>query len=85
MKTSTAEAIYNAGQQADIEVEIRHDYSGRGMYGKQTAAVVLDNTADLYVLVAHATKVAIENAGFDDFVEDLNWRMDSMGKGIVVY
>jgi hypothetical protein len=68
--------------------EIRDDYSGRGMYGKSTHAVVYDSRGDF--------ESALINAAFEvgargsDNVEGIlgelkNLGTDSMGMGIIVY
>jgi hypothetical protein len=68
--------------------EIRDAYSGRGMYGKSTHAVVYDSRGDF--------ESALINAAFEvgsrgsDNVEGIlgelkNLGTDSMGMGIVVY
>lgn len=77
--------------------EIRDDYSGRGMFGKSTHAVVYDSRGDFEsalinaafdVGAGRATQVA--RARGNDDVEGIlgelkNLGTDSMGMGIVVY
>lgn len=93
MKKSSMEAIVSAGQDLDrVKIEGREDYSGRSMYGKSTAAVVVENIGDLLAAVAYAGALAgagelgeIPQSSLD-LVEDLQRvSMDSMGRGIVVY
>jgi hypothetical protein len=68
--------------------EIREEYSGRGMYGKTTHAVVYDSRGDYERALIYAA-YEVGNRGNDD-VEGIlgelsNLGSDSMGMGIVVY
>lgn len=101
MKEAAAKMLFEAASDADLEVEIREDYSGRGMYGKTTFAVVVDDVMDLLAAtIKYAAEVgydvgyavAIEEAtkgslGDDKFEapDFRNLRTDSMGMRVVVY
>jgi hypothetical protein len=73
------------------EVEVREDYSGRGMYGREVVAFVSEaSAASVGVALGFAAGVAFERAearGDDaDFdFDDLPTRVDSMGRGTVIY
>lgn len=60
------------------EVEVRDDYSGRGMYGATVPAFVADDTG---VMTAIGYAAAIAEVP----LEDLPRRTDSMGRGVVIY
>lgn len=55
-----------------IECELREDYSGRGMYGKSTAAIVVmgDEFRAIQIMGNHEIRSA---------------RSDNMGRGIIWY
>ncbi|PVB16411.1 hypothetical protein DDJ71_19700 [Mycobacteroides abscessus] len=68
---------------------VRTDYSGRGMYGKECLAVVLD---DASLTPAVTAELAFALAGTDDDLADLVDRIwslptytDSMGRRTVIY
>jgi hypothetical protein len=71
------------------EVDVRENYSGRGMYGRETIAFTFDDFRAVLAL-GFAAGVAFERAegrGEDaDFdFDDLPSAMDSMGRGRVIY
>ena len=76
--------------------EVQSDYSGRGMYGKTTHAVVFDDDGEFEAaLLDAAFELGLNTANDDDdltfelqrsrVAELRNLRKDSMGLGIVVY
>ena len=74
--------------------EIRADYSGRGMYGKTTAAVVFDQGITLGQFASIVGEIAATIVDGSDiyearvpFLREIeNLRTDSMGRdGIVIY
>lgn len=80
MNTDLANALADAIIEYGEEASVRHDYSGRGMYGEATSAVVVDN--DRVVLPAVMFSVHL----FTDFEPDhFLFSQDSMGQGIVLY
>lgn len=98
MKLETAKALvdtaYDMGHTQE-DISLREDYSGRGMYGKSTAAVVVDNIAFL-ACIAFELGASLESRGgtaideiggaMENISQDLkNLRSDSMGRGYVVY
>jgi hypothetical protein len=82
------ELIDNAS--LDDEARVREDYSGRGMYGKTTAGIIV---SDPMVLVRAMAIFAIDADGIelddDDhaFLNDMSsgFRTDSMGYDTIVY
>ena len=67
-------------QESGIEATLYEDYSGRGMYGKTTAAVVTDSATD--VAFALGALIAAEKEEVPDLVQV---QTDGMGRQIVVY
>jgi len=63
-------------------VEIRDGYSGRGMYGEQTFAIVVDDVCDLIPALLRQAQEDPESV--PDF-SLFKLRQDSMGLGIVLY
>lgn len=69
--------------------ELRENYSGRGMYGNSTAAVMFDTKAEFYTALADALSDALE--GEMRYDADLllavlrKHRFDSMGMSVIVY
>lgn len=87
MKGSSAEALVMAARELGIDAEIRENYSGRGMNGETTCAVVLDYLDRLPAIAAHAA-MEIEHMEEDasDLVEDLmQLRHDALGRETIVY
>lgn len=89
MRQESAIAIRDAAESEAIGVEgdfrIRSDYSGRGMYGKTTYAIVTNNMGNFVAAVASAAVEMVPElqAGF---VEDMqNLRLDNMGLGMIAY
>jgi len=63
-------------------VEIRDNYSGRGMYGKTTFAIVTDSVSDLIpALLRQAQEDPESMPDFSIF----KLRQDNMGLGVVLY
>ena len=55
-----------------LDCRLDQTYSGRGMYGKETAALIVDNDHDV---VRVAGKLGINTS----------FRVDNMGRRVVVY
>lgn len=86
MKAETADALREAADSMGLELQVRDDYSGRGMYGKTTHAVVADlNT--LFQCIAYAASAVIKEDDIDDFVHEIGrTHRDSMGRSeLVIY
>jgi len=93
MDLELAEVLVQVLEDEGIEAELRESYSGRGMYGKETAGVVLDGdvTDILRAVINNATcfiQEEEEPVEFFDLSERFsigNLRQDSMGMGVIVY
>ena len=90
MKLEFAKLIVKAGSDMGYDDEcmsVREAYSGRGMYGRETAGVVFDSLGKLLAAVAHATECMItdeDDAG--DLISDLEkCRTDNMGRDTILY
>lgn len=72
---------------AVLGAEVRYDYSGRGMYGQETASVTFDDHRDVYSAVAIvAAKLADDPVAVRDFIKAVGrFRYDSLGRDIIVY
>lgn len=84
MQLETAKALQKGAILAEVEATVRESYQGRGMYGSCTTALVLESTAELSKIVAYAVR-GMDEEQFNEFVNDLEFRIDNMGKGIVIY
>ena len=72
MQLSNAKEIVEHLEGEGENAYVMKDYSGRGMFGSKTAAVIADDASD--VLIAMGT------LGIKD-----SKRQDSMGLGVVIY
>lgn len=85
MKKEVAEAIAEVAP----DLELRDDYSGRGMYGKNTYAICCDDITDLVGAAIEAVIDAMSDDRTDDAWEIQRAferiRSDSMGLGQVFY
>jgi hypothetical protein len=85
MTKEQAEFFKQAIINDDLETEndiIRENYSGRGMYGKTTFAVVVDSVCDL---VSALLRQAQEDPESIPDVSTFTLRQDNMGLGVVLY
>jgi hypothetical protein len=80
-----AEAIRDALEWDSLEAYVDEGYSGRGMYGAKTHAVVTDATFGQIVqaITGNAFLFVREEGGM--ITQDQTIRHDSMGKGLVLY
>lgn len=90
MNKQMAKLLVASGEELGLDMELREDYSGRGMYGSTTAAVVAGSTAEIVAAAFGAGSAAVtmeEDGKRLDFNTDdlLRLRQDAMGRGIVVY
>jgi len=94
MDRELAETLVQALEDEGYDVSLYESYSGRGMYGKETSGVVLNDcgiTEALSAVINNATMfIAEENEPIEFF--DLSerfdcrgFRQDSMGRGIIIY
>jgi len=71
-----------------IGVEARHDYSGRGMYGRETSGVVIESVTDLVgCMLQNAEELAEEVKALQEEGVEMpgGFRTDSMGYDTIVY
>jgi len=74
----------------DQDVELREDYSGRGMYGNKCLAIVTDNRTDMELPLVFVEEIIgrldcdVERA-LAITREILPDRVDNMGRGYVYY
>lgn len=73
MKLKNAEVIVEDLQERGFEADVHEGYSGRGMFGEETAGVDCDCDP---IQVG----ISMGRLGIDD-----STRQDSMGKGVIVY
>jgi hypothetical protein len=77
------------------ECDLREDYSGRGMYGRTTAGIVVDSVPLLLADVLQWVKESIGDTG-DAHVKTMEWnggeipdfsdfRVDNMGRSTILY
>lgn len=86
--TLLAEALEEAGH----DTSVREEYSGRGMYGKTTAAIVTDASPMLVGYCWRELERREEEGEFDDKVSlptftviNMPIRSDNMGLSMVYY
>ena len=79
MDIETAEQIVESLEDEGRNASLRDDYSGRGMYGEGTAAVVTDEPAGVGLIFWAAGRAEVE------FYEVERFRTDRIGLGTVVY
>ena len=66
--------------------EVREAYSGRGMLGKETAGIVVNDIGELFEeFVRNATDIALEAGSREIDLSDFRLRWDGMGRQIIVY
>lgn len=68
------------------DLQLREDYSGRAMYGRQTAAIVADSDHEFYEAVDAINQERVNNDGYDaELISVANIRKDNMGLSFVYY
>ena len=87
MKESIIKRIEEAANELGFEVEVRDEYSGRGMFGETAHAIVMNDENDFYVAaISVAFKIDNDTEESDDFIQDMqDITFDSMGSSIVAY
>jgi len=87
MTPKLAAALVKAGLEDGMEIELVSDYSGRGMFGKATAAVNCDGHSTLRRAIAYvAANCEPGSDEAEEVIEEAGkLRIDSLGMGIVVY
>lgn len=83
-------------EQANPELRMRTDYSGRGMYGKTTAGVACDSWNDVLCAVGNILQEVVNDIHQECFEEheemeqlatalQEGFHSDQMGRGIIIY
>ena len=90
MELKTAEFVVNLIEGIGEEAEVRSDYSGRGMYGKETAGIVTSCEGNIVRALAEYIEGGDAQHLNDDEREvfadlALGYRTDSMGRDVIVY
>lgn len=92
MKLKTAELIAQASEENGTDVTIYKDYSGRGMMGSKTTALVADSFQHLLMSVAQAAadlrqaeNEEDQELTLEDFILDMPRRSDSYGDSRIYY
>lgn len=89
MTREQAEFLADALRDDGLEVELRESYSGRGMCGRETFAVVADGLGDadgLGGILRAALRAARDDPDEIPDFDNFSPSVDSMGRGsIVVY
>lgn len=79
MKAHIAELICSVNG----SLELRENYSGRGMYGNTTTAIVFDSHNEF---LAACVEAALNSDDFDEFLDEISrFSYDSMGLSKIVY
>ena len=89
MNLDIAQGIAEAGQNEGIDIEVYHDYSGRGMYGRTTAGLQIQDIGDFgTACAAYGYKLCQEGKflTFGKLTQELmGTSQDSLGRGLIVY
>ena len=85
MTENTMNRLAEAAKVLDVECDTHLDYSGRGMFGRETCAVSVPNVADFTALVLRAglTLPPDEQDGFQKEIRTI--RHDDLGMGMIFY
>ena len=85
-----AKAIVEVLEDEGVEVELREGYSGRGMYGRMTTGIVIDNPMKIMLAIMNAPEVFFNTNDDGEWIDSvfdvppcLNF--DSMGLKTIVY
>ena len=94
MDTKLAETLVQVCENNGMDVSLRESYSGRGMYGKDTTGVVINDGDVQDILIAvinNATSfIAEEHDPVFLYIKEAkftvhNLKVDTMGRGIILY
>jgi len=94
MEMKLAETLVQVCEDQGLDVKLYESYSGRSMYGRETTGVVIfegDIQDILRAVINNATCFIAEESEpveFFDLSEMFtvnNFKVDSMGKGIILY
>ena len=82
MTQEQVEFLASVCEAYDIEHDIRDNYSGRGMYGKTTHAIVVPNTITLLVCAVNHTKTLVSEGKPVPDMEGFS--QDNMGRDSII-
>ena len=87
MKNEIAEKIAEAGADNGLEIRLMSDYSGRGMFGNVTSALVVPDVATFAAAVGlAASQMSLEGQQVHDLIEAVKEvQTDSLGHDMIVY
>lgn len=85
MKLENAQRIAKAAEDNDLDVRLYESYSGRGMFGRQTAGLVGSQSDILKAVAMTAYNIGQEGESIDEFMSDLDLSWDSMGRDSIAY
>jgi hypothetical protein len=74
MELETVREIHEALKKKGVSSTIAEGYSGRGMYGKTTTGLVINDSEDAFFTIQVMGDFGVHDA-----------RTDNMGKGIIYY
>jgi hypothetical protein len=83
MKVEIAREIVEAAESEGWESSLREDYSGRGMYGRTTAGVIMPDLLKFAAAVGMAVHLSDNPERIILAVADAS--QDSMGLDVIVY
>jgi hypothetical protein len=84
MTQQQAEFFEQACDYAGTECSVRDDYSGRGMFGRTTHAIVVPHTLDLLAAVVEYVRT-LDFDEVDAIPLLTGLRQDEMGRDTVIY
>ena len=88
MKLETAKLIEKAAEVLGVKVKIYEDYSGRGMFGRTTTAIVGDQSditrATMWAAYELGRDSLEDSDPIDAFMDDTNFKWDNMGRSDMV-
>jgi hypothetical protein len=79
MKPAIAKAIATASEVIGLSLEHREDYSGRGMYGSETHAIVGAQSEFLQACAYAAATIEIPDDAPEDDIFDLDEFIEEIG------
>ncbi len=86
MNAVTAMALVNKAEEVGVDASFYESYSGRGMFGKQTAGVVISQKDKLIQLALLICMDLEDEQRKEQLVKDLSdLRSDNMGRDMIFY
>lgn len=87
MDRKLAEMLVQVCEDDGLDVSLRESYSGRGMYGNDTVGVVLQegDVTDILKAVINQATCFIDDEDDMEIFSCNGLKLDSMGKGMILY